>query len=140
MTAAIVFGAILAAVIFGVAFANEITTTGSISFAKGNVAAVSRALANLSVTVSGSKYVSGVQNIGTSEEAISLGDLGTPGWAWFKNLDGTNYIEIRPNTGVADLIKLKPGEFALFRITSDAVPYAIANTAACNLEKIIFED
>jgi hypothetical protein len=120
--------------------AAELTVTGSLSFAKGNVPAIARARSGVTFDVAGAKYVAGVQNIGTSEEAIHLGDLGTPGWYYLRNLDNTNYIEVRPNTGVADCLKLKPGEFSVGRFAADAVPYAIANSGACNLEKLIVED
>ena len=119
--------------------ANEVTVSASVRFRKGKVN-VELPKAGLQFDVAGSKFVNRVQTIGTSEEAIGLGDVGTVGWFIGVNNDKTNYLEIRPNTGVADLIRMEPGEPALFRLAQDAVPYAIANTAACDLEYVLIED
>ena len=88
-----------------------------------------------------------VQAVGTTEEAIGLGDLTTFSWGIFANLDPTNFIELRlPGTGAAnDSVKLpardgnnKPS-FAIFYFGSNlTAPYAIADTAACNLEYWLF--
>ena len=85
------------------------------------------------------KFIGCKQNIGTSEEAITLGEVTSPGWAFFINRDETNFIELRVATGGAKFAKLKPGEFAFLRLGSGAqAPYAIADTAACQLEYKIF--
>ena len=121
--------------------ANEITKTVSLSFAKGTISAVTFAEASKNVTVSGSRYHRAVQNIGTAEEAIGLGELSTLGWGMFKNLDATNYVELRVATAGAKFAKLKPGESCLLRLGSGiTAPFAISDTAACNLEYMIVED
>ena len=83
-----------------------------------------------------------VQNVGQTEEAILLGDVTPGGVMLVVNLDTTsgNYVEIRPNTGVADLIQVGTGEFAFFRLTDDAVPYAISNNATSEVLFILIED
>lgn len=116
--------------------ANEITITTTISVAKGNIAAISRGSA-FSVTMTGDRITHLTQNIGTSEEAINLGDVSTPGYFWVKNLDSTNYVEIRGATGIADSQQVNAGEQQLFRFAADAVPYAIANTAAVDIEFLL---
>lgn len=92
------------------------------------------------VDVSDKHYVHHKQNIGTSEEALDLGGLATLGWAFFMNLDETNYVEIRSATGASnDIIWIPALTPAVFRFGSDiSAPYAIANTAACDLEYLIF--
>ena len=88
--------------------------------------------------VSTKKYIKGKVSVGTSEEAIPLGEVASLGWAVFKNLDGTNYVEIRKGTGGDDIVKLPPGGVALFYFGSDVTaPYWIANTAACQCEFFI---
>lgn len=104
---------------------------GSLSFKK--------ALAGLTFDQSSAKMIHSVQNVGTSEEAVDLGDVATPGWALFINRDDTNYVTIRDGSGGDDVVKLEAGEFALFRLAT-ATPYAIANTAACDVEYVILED
>lgn len=117
--------------------ANEISFTHTLSFAKGNVASIGRTR-TATPTVSGAKYISNVQNIGTTAEAIDIGDIGTPGWAWFRNLDATNFVTIRIGASGADLAKLLPGESASFRLAASN-PYAIADSGACNVEYLIVE-
>lgn len=120
--------------------ANELTITASLAFAKGNVASTSRAVSNLTVDVSGSAYAAIVQNVGTSEEQLDFGAVTTPGYCLIKNLDSTNYVEIRAGTGVADLIKISPGKSCLFPFAADCTaPFAIANSSAVNVEMLLVE-
>lgn len=113
--------------------ANELTISASLKFEK-NGALVDGAFGGIQVTVSGDNAMKNVQNVGTSEEALLLGDVVAGGYWLFKNLDATNYVEIRQGTGIADLVRLNAGDIALFRFASDATaPFVIANTAACLL-------
>jgi len=117
--------------------ADELTVTTKVSFSKGG-AVVSRSFTD-TVTITGDAFTHGVQSVGTSEEEIAQGaDVGTPGYVLIKNLDDTNYVEVGSTTGVYD-IKLKAGEAALYRHNSATV-YALADTGACLVEYIIFED
>lgn len=119
--------------------ANEITVSASLRLQLG-VLDVSLTKSGLQVNISGSEYTKLVQNVGTSEEQLDFGDVATPGYCFLRNLDATNYVEIRPATGVADLIRLNAGEIALFRFAHDCTaPFAIANTAACRLEIYLIE-
>lgn len=85
------------------------------------------------------------QNIGTTEEAIKLGEVSAPGYAMFINRDTTNFIELRVATGGAKFAKLRPdtdgdgkGGVALLELGSGAqVPFAIANAAACQMDIFI---
>ncbi len=118
--------------------ADELEIAAALKFSKdGESASLDAGL--LQITVSGSAYKKGTQEIGTDEEALLMGDVGTAGYVLLVNRDDTNFVEIRPGSGIADLIKIKAGEFALFRLAMDA-PYAIADTAACQLEYLVIED
>jgi hypothetical protein len=118
--------------------ANELTVSCSLKFAKSG-REISKSYSGIQVTVSGDAWVAGIQNIGTSEEAIDLGDVGTPGFFIGKNLDATNFLSLRPGTGDDNMVKMKAGEPALFRMEATA-PFAIANTAACDLEYLLIEN
>ena len=119
--------------------ANEITLTASLAFAKGSVSvSLSKSAAQFSVDAGSHKYYSGMQTVGTSEEALELGDIATGGYCLLINRDATNYVSVRAGTGAANLIKLKAGEAALFRCEA-AAPYVIANTAACLVEVLLIE-
>lgn len=117
--------------------ANELSLRATISFKKGG--AECTRYENISVTVSGDAFSHEVQSVGTTEEALAQGaELGTPGYMFIKNMDATNYVEIGSTTGVYD-IKLKAGEFCIYRHNSATV-YAKANTAAVLVEYFLVED
>lgn len=121
--------------------ANELTVSASLRYSKNgvNIDSDDFGAAGVQIDVTGTEILRHVQLVGTSEEALYVGaDIGTPGYVLMKNLDPTNYVSVRAASGVADLIKLSPGEIALFRLQSTA-PYVIANTAACRLAYIVIE-
>lgn len=85
------------------------------------------------VLASSTKVIGGIISVGTSEEAIPLGEVtAAGGHMTVVNLDDSNYIELRDATGASnDVIKVPAGECAMFRWGSDVTaPYWIANTAA----------
>lgn len=123
--------------------AAEITLTASL---EGDNSIFDRVL-NLSgqrfdftAALASQKYQQGFQNVGTSEEAINLGDVSTLGWALFINRDTTNFISLKTATGGTVFAKLPPkGGCALFHFGSGVTaPWAVADTAACNMEYLIF--
>ena len=75
-----------------------------------------------------------VQNVGTSAEAVTLTDLDTAGYAFFKNMDGTNFVEIALDSAVSTQVfaKLYPGQFALIPLKTTTI-YAKFDTGAGNL-------
>jgi len=117
--------------------ADELTITASLALVKNNISAT-KSVSAITVDVAGTGYQKGVQNIGTSEEAIAVGGVGTNGYIMITNLDATNYVKVRPATGVADLIRIAPGDVCLFRCEA-AAPFAIADTAACDIEVMLVE-
>lgn len=123
--------------------ANELTLTLKAVFAKSGTSITfpDAAAQEISVTVSGTKFVHNRQSIGTSEEAIALGEVSTGGYFIGINRDATNYLEIRSGTGGTDLVRLNAGEVCCFRMSGDSsAPFAIANTAACELEYILWSN
>ena len=116
--------------------ANEITVSASLSFDKTITDSFS--CQGLTFTMTGTEYMKNVQSIGTSEEALLVGDC-TPGFILMKNLDATNFVSFRSATGATNTVKLKAGEIALFR-SSGAAPYMIADTAAVRVQYLLIED
>jgi hypothetical protein len=117
--------------------ANELTIAASLRFVKGD----SNELFNKSgiqLDVSGTDYVKLTQTVGTSEEALSLGDLTTPGYALIYNRDSTNFVSVRSGTGADNLVKVPAGGIALFMIEASA-PFVIADTASCQIEMLLIE-
>ena len=121
--------------------ASELTLSGlTIAFTKANVPSVSLSPASISITVSGNQIMDNVQAVGTSEEAILLGDVAAGGVWFVQNMDATNFVEIRSGTGATDLIRINAGEWALFRTSADAsAPFAIADTASVNVRFLRFD-
>lgn len=116
--------------------ANELSLSGlTIAFTKANCPSVDLVAGSLSITVSGTQIMDNVQAVGfAAEEAILLGDVGTGGYWFVQNMDATNFVKLRAATGATDFIRLNAGEWAIFRTSADATaPYAIADTAACNV-------
>ena len=117
--------------------ANELTVTGALELNKDSIeVSLSE---SIKVTVSGSKITEIIQNIGTSAESVDIGDIGTVGYVIAKNLDTTNFVELRDGAAGADVVKMKAGEIAVFRSVA-ADLNAIADTAACNVRFLIIED
>ena len=47
------------------------------------------------ITMTGSDFVTGTQEIGTSDESLDVGSVATLGWMMVKNLDSTNFVEYK---------------------------------------------
>lgn len=92
-------------------------------------------------TFSGSRHIDTIHNVGTSEEAMKLGELGSLGWGFLYNMDATNYVQILTGTSGTAMLKFKAGEGYPFRFGSGVTaPYIIANTGACNVRYVLLED
>jgi hypothetical protein len=116
--------------------ADELQTQFILRYAKGNDAFSLNSISQLK-DVAAVPRVQGVQSIGTTEEALALGDVATDGGAFFaRNLDATNFVEIGL-TG-SYVIKLLPGEFCFLSGVSDKDLFARANTAAVQLAYALF--
>lgn len=93
------------------------------------------------VTMAGSNYVVANQNIGTSAEDISMGDVaGANALMVLRNVDATNFIYLYGDgsTGTKLIGDLRHGQFAVL-FGNDVTLGAKADTDACVLEKAIFE-
>jgi hypothetical protein len=118
--------------------ANEISLTASLIHSQGGTTV--NGTVNKVITQTGTKRVANVQIIGTSSEAIVLGDV-TPRYAYFKNLDSTNFVYIGYQTACTSanaFLKLLPGEASVCCL-AQSVLYALADTANVNLEVILVE-
>lgn len=98
----------------------------------------------LGVTMTGKNGTGGIQNIvagGTAGETITMGDTGTAGYAFFRNTDTANFVEIGIQvTGTFyPFVKLKAGESCVLRLGTNT-PYARSNTATTNLQYFILSD
>lgn len=94
-----------------------------------------------SLDMSGVVATGGIQSVGTTEEALAMGDVSSPGYAYFRNCDKANYVElgVKPAGTFYPFAKLKYGEAAIIRLGT-ATPYAKANGAAVSLQYYILAD
>lgn len=120
--------------------ANEITLTAGLSIIK-NGASVSGAISGLRISQTGNNSIGNIQNVGTTTEQLSFGDVTTPGYLFVKNLDATNFVLVSlatPAISGTSFAKLLPGE-AFVIPTRQTTVYAIADTAACDVLVVALE-
>lgn len=119
--------------------ANEITMRASLAYRKGaDMDGIDPG--EISVTMTGTKVQRGVQLVGTVEEPLLLGEPGAGGWIWMRNLDATNYVQVRGATGQTPLVRMRTGEIAEFRLDAGSVPTLQANAAACSVQYLLLSD
>lgn len=118
--------------------ANEITISASLAVTKNDDDDDVLSVVAEQFNQSGNPVLRGKVSVATSEQALQI-PTGTLGWSCFRNLDYTNYVEIRSATGASnDIIKIPPRGTALFHFGSDVTaPYIIANTSACIVQFLI---
>lgn len=121
---------------------NELKITAKITFNKTPVANVSRDETDVTYDVIGKRYQQGVQEVGTTEEPLVIGDVPSAGlgYMWIKNLDPTNFVQIGPAAGDAYLLKFKPTESGVFRLNPGITAVCKADTDVCDMEVLIIED
>jgi hypothetical protein len=97
---------------------------------------------SLTVTTAGDHPHATVQDVGfAAHEALVIpAEIGTAGWAWFQNMDATNFVQIGLDVSAAfvPFAKLLPGEATAIRLSTDAI-YAKADTGAVKLYFLITE-
>lgn len=118
--------------------ANELVVNCSLEYEDTAGVLSAFSVENLRRSITTKKPLRFVQEIGITEEAVILGESATFGYFMARNMDPTNFVEIRVGTGGADFTKLLPDDVCLLPLGADAqAPYAIANTAPCLIEIMI---
>ena len=125
--------------------ADELTIAFRASFAKGGTLEKfpndDGSAAEFSVTVSGSRIQRFRQRISVGGTEILVAAVGgAGGWLFGVNRDATNFMSIRESFGATNLIKLKPGEPCMFRISPSATAvHAFADTANVEFDFLLIE-
>lgn len=112
----------------------QIAINGSLNVSIGSTG--SNQLANFSalITQAGTNNINNVQNIGTTTEQLTFGDVTTIGYLCVTNQDPTNFVLVSlvtPAIAATAFAKLLPGEGCIVP-TRQTTVYAIADTAACD--------
>jgi len=116
--------------------ANELTARASLTFVKGNEDA--EFPLSFTVDITGTKCLKNTQTIANTATALELGDITDPGFLAYYNEDEDNFIEIRNGENGADVIKISPACGGFVELATNA-PYAIADTAACELRYMVIQ-
>jgi hypothetical protein len=96
-------------------------------------------LGRFAITMTGGNILRNRQTVGTSEEALVLGDCGSGGWIIMVNHGPTNYVQVRGLSGQTPLVRMPVNEPWCGRLDATAVPTVQANTAACEVEYLLLE-
>ena len=104
---------------------------------------VNWSLGSQTIDQTNKRHVCNTQSIPTTAAgtSLTLGAVTVPGWAMFKNMDATNYIEIGDTSAgtFVPVVKLLPGEVAGPMRIATTAPKARANTAAVDLNYEILD-
>lgn len=119
--------------------ANEISLTASLTVLKALSMAGPEALSVVGAqfTMTGNTLVRGPISVPTTGVAVPLGQVTSPHWSVFVNLDTTNYLTLQNGVSGAVFARLLAGEYAFLPLDPACVPYAIANTAAVLMDYLI---
>lgn len=123
--------------------ADEINITQFIQVVKGNYDS-GRIGAVLAADMAGDGGgAPGFVEVGTSEEDIDLSEITTLGWCFMRNLDSTNFVEWGKKDGSNNMQaigRMGPGEPALFRLNQGVTLRMKADTAACNVQILVWDN
>jgi hypothetical protein len=116
--------------------ANEISITKRIAWSKGGAQIIFTGT-DSGIDQVGEQAIENVQIIGATSEAILFGDVTTPGWMGFKNLNATDGATIHISTANpavvgSSTIALLPGRSVILESPATAW-YAISSTGSSNL-------
>lgn len=129
--------------------ANEITAAVTLTATKGYLSIQRAISAQWDLTNAYPNVGGQTQTIGTNWEAVTVGDVTTKGWAWFRNLSTNNTISIgvlcATDTNYVEFIRMKPGRYGLMTLGTNGI-YAVTTISGTNettgsvLEKVILDE
>ncbi len=119
--------------------ANEITLTIQLDIVKDKLIDQIRK-SGLKFDLASGLKSGGIQSIGfaAAEAVVISADIATPGYAYFRNMDATNYVVLSTNAdATVPFCKLLAGQVALLPLGVTAI-YAKADAAAISLEYQVY--
>lgn len=120
--------------------ANEITIGASLKVSNGTLKD-SRAFNGQLADMLGYVKAGDSQNLTNTWEALDLGDVSTPGWAMFVNLDANNDIQLATDDDNTDIFATIPPRMTCGPMyLADADPIFVrAASGTAQLDKLILE-
>ncbi len=118
---------------------NEISLTAGLSVFKPGImgSAIGRSIFDGRFSMSGNFTSAQSMSVNTTPTPIDLGNVSTPHWAWFQNMDSINTIYIANGFDGLFFLELLPGEPSLVALYSLCTPYAASSDTACQMEYLI---
>ena len=116
--------------------ANEISISASLSSSKTGLTVAGSG--SINVTQTAAAMLAAIQSIGTSSEAVDIGDIADLAYLFVKNESLVNFVYlslVSPPTVSNSFAKLLPGEFALVPCKQELV-YGLADTTACDCQVV----
>jgi hypothetical protein len=121
--------------------ANEGTISAAMRFVKsGTDTSIEKG--SFQFDVGGTNFVRHRQTVGTSSEALKIGEVAPGGYVLFINrgTDASDYIELRTLVGQNPFAQLFAGDVALFRYdVGVTAPVAIAVDGAMDLDYLLLD-
>lgn len=116
----------------------ELTLSGSLAYADANGVDAELLVESLQQSVSTKIISRAPQSIAITETVINLGSVASIGYVMLINRDTTNFVNVKTAASGTIFAKLPPGGFCILHLGSGVTaPVAIADTAACIIDKII---
>ncbi len=127
--------------------AADITAQAVLKVTKGYIDIQRAANTDFSIASSPAAIAGFTQTIETNAaEQITIGDVATKGWSWFRNLSSNgNAVAVGvvdASTNFIEFARLAAGEYGLIPLGTNTIwarSYG-TNAASCELEKIIVSD
>jgi hypothetical protein len=115
--------------------ANEISISLSCSISSAGQTV--QGSGNFLTSLGGGGFLGNEQTIGTTAEAIVIGDVATPAAVYVKNLDPDNFVQV-DSAATMDKFpqKLMPG-MSICLLPTTGVIYAKADTANCKIWAVV---
>ena len=119
--------------------ANEISLTISASLTNGNLKDTFSP-GQIQVTQTTPRLHNSVVAAATTAEVLVLGDITDVGYAFFRNLDATNFVHIGVGTtgGIAALVKLMAGQVCCMPLTTGSTFMVEADTSPVELRMTLW--
>lgn len=120
--------------------ASEIILRAALSWAKSGTSG-GRDSRDIVVSMAGTKGLETRQTVGTSEEALLLGEVpAASAHFWIRNLDATNTVTLKPATGGAATVSIGPGRVVCGQFASTvSAPFVQASVAPCDIEIVLVQ-
>jgi hypothetical protein len=119
--------------------ANELTISASAQYEDDDGVTAGLEVAALTRTLTTKKVLKTKQTVGTSAEALVIGDVASLGFLMIINRDVTNFVSVLTGDGGDVVGKIFPGEcYGPVRLGADMqAPFVQADTDDCEIEVLL---